>query len=105
MRHGLHVLGVALGIGLLLVGLPWAYDRATSAALSEEALLAIEVRCPDDENREGRECRRILKKLYLAGALDPDRTLRAYCESVKTMRWQASQTKPPKLCVERYGGW
>jgi hypothetical protein len=47
----------------------------------------------------------MLTKLYVAGALEPDTTLRAYCESERTMRWQASQARPPRICVERYGGW
>lgn len=105
MRYGLRVLGIALGIGLTLVGLIWAHGYATKAALTDEERLAIEIRCPDETTREGRKCRRMLTKLYVAGALEPDTTLRAYCESVRTMRWQASQARPPRICVERYGGW
>jgi len=105
MRTELRVLGIALGIGLTLVGLIWAYGSATKAALTDEGRLAIAVRCPDETIREGRKCHRMLTKLYVAGALDPDTTLRAYCESKRTRVWQASQARPPRICVERYGGW
>jgi hypothetical protein len=105
MRYGLHILGIALGIGLILMGSIWAYTQATSAQLTEDARLAIEVRCPDERSLEGRECETLLTKLYSAGALEPDRTLRAYCETVKTRRWQGSESRPPKLCRDRYGGW
>jgi len=105
MRYRLQTLGIALGIGLTLMGLIWAYGSASQAALTDEARLAIEVRCPDETTREGRKCHRMLTKLYVAGALEPDTTLRAYCESKRTMMWQASQARPPRICVERYGGW
>jgi hypothetical protein len=105
MRYRLRVLGIALGIGLTLVGLIWAHGYATKAALTDEERLVIEIRCPDETTREGRKCHRMLTKLYVAGALEPDTTLRAYCESERTMRWQGSQARPPRICVERYGGW
>ena len=56
MRCGLRVLGIALGIGLTLVGLIWAHGYATKAALTDEERLAIEIRCPDETTREGRKC-------------------------------------------------
>jgi hypothetical protein len=99
MRYGLFVLGIAVCIAFHQGWFAPAYDRATTAALTEEARLAIDVRC------KGRECRAILKKLYLSGSLDPDKTLRAYCDSVKNARWGGSRSAPPKLCVQRYGGW
>lgn len=105
MRSGLLVLGVVLGIALHQGWLARAWDEATSEALTEDARLAIDVRCSEEHGRAGQECRRTLKRLYIAGALEPDRTLRAWCESVKTRRWQAHRTPPPPMCVQRYGGW
>jgi hypothetical protein len=105
MRYGLLALGIAVCIALNLGWFARTCDHATTAALTEEARTAIDVRCQNQDGRAGHECRSMLKKLYLAGALDPDRTLRTYCESVKHARWGASQPPPPKVCVERYGGW
>jgi len=102
MRYGLLVLGIVGAIGLWFCG---ACDGATTAALSDDARLALEVGCQGRTPRATRECRDMLKKLYLAGSLDPDKTLRAYCDSVRDARWGGSQPAPPKLCVERYGGW
>ena len=105
MRFGLLVLGIAVCIGLYQGWFARAYDHATTAALTEEARLAIDVRCQVQPTRAARECRALLKKLYLAGSLDPDKTLRVYCDSVKTSRWGGSRPAPPKVCVQRYGGW
>jgi hypothetical protein len=105
MRYGLLVLGIVVCLGLYQGWFKNAYDRATTAALSEEARLAIDVRCRSEKGRSASECRAVLKKLYLSGSLDPDRTLRVYCNSVKNARWGGSRPSPPKLCVELYGGW
>ena len=108
MRTGLLVLGLAaciLGIGLSQGWFVRAYDHATMAALSEDARLAIDLRCGHQEGRAGRECRTMLKKLFLAGSLDPDKTLRAWCESVRNAGWAGSPPPPPRVCVQRYGGW
>ncbi len=80
------------------------YEDAITAALTEDARLAIDVRCRG-QSRPARECRSTLKRLYLSGSLDPDRTLRTYCDSVKTARWGSGLSAPPGVCVERYGGW
>lgn len=103
MRYGLLVTGVALCIGLGLSAR--ACERATTAVLTEDARLAIDVRCKAKDGPAARECRATLKRLYLAGSLDPDRTLRAYCNSVKDAPWGGSPPAPPALCVRRYGGW
>jgi hypothetical protein len=105
MRTGLLLLGIVVCIGLARGWFTEAYDRVTTGALSEEARLAIDLRCQDRDDRAARECRSTLKRLFLAGSLDPDRTLRAYCESVKTGRWGGSKPPPPEVCVQRYGGW
>jgi hypothetical protein len=105
MRYGLLVLCLAIGIGLYQGWFARAYDHVTTAALSEDARLAIDLRCQDQVERAARDCRSLLKKLYLAGSLDPDKTLRFYCESVKTGRWGGSRPEPPAVCVERYGAW
>lgn len=105
MRYGLLVLGIAVCIGLSRGWLAAACDHVTTAALSEEARLALHVGCRGREGRAARECRDMLKKLYLAGSLDPDKTLRSYCDSIKNARWGASRPPPPEVCVERYGGW
>lgn len=105
MRYGLLVLGIAVGIGLYQGWFARVYENATTAALSEDARLAIEVRCQAQQDRAARECRSMLKKLYLAGSLDPDKSLRTYCDSVRTARWGGSRPAPPELCVRRYGGW
>lgn len=105
MRYGLLILGTAACIGLCQGGLARVYDRATTAALSEDARIAIELRCRDQQGRAGRECRSTLKKLFLAGSLDPDTTLRTWCEMVKDAPWGGRHPVPPQVCVERYGGW
>jgi hypothetical protein len=105
MRYGLLVLGVLVCIGLYQGWFERAYDHAASAALTEEARLAIELSCQAQTSRAARECRSRLTKLYLAGSLDPDKTLRTYCDSVRTARWGGSHPAPPKVCVKRYGGW
>lgn len=105
MRYGLLVLGFILGLGLHQGWLVQAYDHVASAGLSEEARLAIDVRCRDREGRAAGACRAMITRLYRAGSLDPDKTLRTYCESVKNARWGGSRPPPPEVCVQRYGGW
>jgi hypothetical protein len=105
MRYGLLVLGIAICMGMCQGWLARGYDHATTAALSEEARVAIEIRCQVQDGRAARECRSLLKKLYLAGSLDPDKTLRTYCDSVKNAWWGGRRPAPPELCVQRYGGW
>lgn len=103
MRYGLLALGIAACIGIHW--LTAAYQEATGAALSDEARSAIELRCKGLEEHAARECRGLLEKLYLASALDPERTLRAHCTRSKVVKWRNRQPAPPELCVERYGGW
>jgi hypothetical protein len=105
MRYGLLILVIAVLVGLSWAWLVRAYEHATTAALSEEARVAIEIRCRDRDSRAARECRRTLKKLYLAGSLAPEKTLRTYCDSFKNARWGGSRPKPPAVCVEHFGGW
>jgi hypothetical protein len=105
MRYGLLVLAIGIGLGLSQGWIARAYDQAISAALTDDARLAIEIRCEGQTGRSARECRSMLKRLYLGGSLDPDTTLRTYCDSVKHARWGGSLPPPPKLCVQRYGGW
>jgi len=105
MRYGLLALGLAACVALSQGWFAQACERASAAALSDDARLAIEVRCQEQDSRSGRECRAMLKKLFLAGSLDPDKTLRDYCNAFKTARWGGSRPAPPDLCIERYGGW
>lgn len=105
MKYGLLAIGIVLSVVIYLGLIVPAYERATTAALSDDARLAIDVRCGTERSHKADACRDTFKKLFLAGSLDPDKTLRAYCESVKTARWGGSRPPPPKLCVERYGGW
>ena len=105
MRYGLLILGVAVCVGLYQGWFAQAYDEATTAALSEEARLAIDVRCQSRDSLARSKCRATLKKLFLSGSLDPDKTLRAYCDLVRDARWDGSRPPPPEVCVQRYGGW
>ena len=105
MRYGLLALGLAVCVGLYQGWLSEAYDEASTAALTDDARLAIDVRCRDQRGRAEDDCRATLKRLFLSGSLDPDKTLRAYCDSVKHARWGGSRPEAPKVCVERYGGW
>jgi len=102
-RLALSMIGVCGG--LVLGGSALTCEQVPSAALTEEARLALDVGCRGHHGRAAHDCRRLLQRLYLAGALDPDKTLRAYCDAVKTARWGASRPAPPEMCVERYGGW
>jgi hypothetical protein len=105
MRYGLLVLGIGLCIGLYQGCFARAYDTATTAVLTEEARLAMDLRCQGQHGRARSDCRAMLKKLYLSRSLDPDKTLRAYCDSIKNARWGGSRPPPPEVCVKRYGGW
>jgi hypothetical protein len=105
MRYGLLSLALAISVGLYQGWFAGAYEKMTSAALTEDARTAIEVRCRVEGRRAARECRATLAKLYQSGALDPDRTLRTWCDSFKTSHWIGSRTRPPELCVRRYGPW
>ena len=105
MRYGLLVLGTVLCIALYQGCLAPAYDRATTAALSEEARLAMDLGCQRQHGRARSECRATLKKLYLSRSLDPDKTLRAYCDSIKNARWGGSRPPTPEVCAKRYGSW
>jgi hypothetical protein len=109
MRYALLTLGISLGIALC-IGLyqGWfaqAYDRSTTMMLSEDARLAIEVRCGVRRGRHAVECRSLLKKLFLSETLDPDRVLRIHCEEIKHSPWGGGHPSPPDICVRRYGGW
>jgi len=109
MRIGLLVAGLTAGL-LLCVGLAsgWitrTWDHATEAALEEDARLALDLRCGQKPGPEHDECRAVLKRLFLSGSLDPDKTLRTWCDSVKHARWGGSRPPPPKVCLQRYGGW
>jgi hypothetical protein len=105
VRYALPVLGISIGVALAVGGFTRACDRATTAALSEEARVAMEVGCRGREGHAERKCRDMLKRLYLGGSLDPDKTLRAYCEEMKNARWGGGHPPPPEVCVRRYGGW
>jgi hypothetical protein len=109
MRYGLLVTGLILlplfCVGVYQGGLGGVYDRLTRAALSEDARTAVDIRCRIEDDGAARQCRATLEKLYLAGSLDPDKTLRAWCDAVKEQRWGGARPKPPELCVRRYGGW
>lgn len=105
MRYRLLVLGIVVCLGLYQGWFARAYDKATTAALTEEARLAIDLRCQGQNGRAASECRALLKKLYLSGSLDPGRTLRVYCDSGKNAQWGGSRSAPPKLCVQLNAGW
>jgi hypothetical protein len=101
MRSGLLVLCIAL-VAVLAQG--WL-ARVQRDALSEDARVAIELGCQRRQGLDERRCRSMLERLYLAGALEPDRTLRSYCDSVKAAYWGHPHASPPPLCTQRYGGW
>jgi len=105
MRHAIIVIALACATVLYQGWLGPACEQVTTAGLSDEARLAIDVRCRGRDDRGGEECRQRLKRLYLSGALDPDKTIRAWCASVKTAGWGGTRPTPPRVCVERYGGW
>lgn len=105
MRYGLLALGILVCVGVSQGWFARAYEHATRAALSDDARLAIDVRCQLQDDVAARECRRTLKRLYLSGALDPDRSLRSWCDSVESAWWGGRGPALPEVCVERYGGW
>lgn len=101
----LVVVPIAIGVGLHQGWFHQAHERAATAALSDDARLAITVRCQGRHTAAAKECRTLLRKLYLAGALDPDKTLRQYCDSVRDAPWGGQRPTQPALCIERYGVW
>jgi len=103
VRTALPFVVVAACIGLQQAW--FACDRVVDSALSEEARLAIELRCGQPQARAADECRRVLTRVYLSGSLDPDKTLREYCDSIRTGRWGGTRPAPPEICAQRYGGW
>lgn len=103
MRYGILVFGIAVCIGLSHGWLARTYDRVTSAALTDDARLAIDVRCRLKGERAAQECRTTLKKLFLSRALDPEKALRDHCESLKHARWGGSHAALPRSCAQRYG--
>ncbi len=105
MRYVLVVLALVGGIGLVHACSQRLVELAPGSGLTEDARLAIEVRCRDHNSQASRQCRSVLKRLYLAGTLDPDTTLRDYCAEVEAAPWGGRRPPPPALCVERYGGW
>ena len=76
MKHTLLALGAAAALGLFTLLLVPGLHRATAGSLGEEARLAIDVRCGEADGGAARACRTRLERLYAAGALEPDRTLR-----------------------------
>jgi hypothetical protein len=105
MRYGLLVLGIAICIGLYQGWFAQTYEHVTTAALTDDGRIAIDLGCRGHKDRAARACRSRLTRLYLSGSLDPEKTLRAYCDSVRDGRWGGSHPPPPKVCVERHGGW
>jgi len=105
MRSGLLIIVIPIGIAMCLGLLARVYGDAASAALSEDARIAIEVRCGIEHDRAARDCRSLLKKLYRSGSLDPDKTLRTYCDRVKNALWGGSRPAQPEVCLKRYGRW
>jgi len=95
MRYALIALGTATCLGL--------HHAATTPSLDEEAALAIELRCAGQSESVAENCRELHQKLYLAGSLDPDRSLRDYCTPVRTR--ERIHRRPPAVCVDRFGGW
>jgi len=105
MKPALLVLAAVTAAGIHQVLIAPALHDVTASALSDDARMAIELRCGDAQSSGARDCRARLERLYASGSLDPDKTLRAYCESVKSQPWGHAHTAPPKVCVDRYGGW
>ena len=42
---------------------------------------------------------------YLFQDQNPEKTLRAYCDSGRAEWWGGRRPAPPDVCVQRYGGW
>ena len=105
MRHGIVAAAILATLIVLPQMLGLIYEHATNAALSDDAQLAIELRCRDQPAAAARECESMLKRLFLAGSLEPDQALQSYCESYRDGRWGGSRPEPPRVCVQRFGGW
>lgn len=99
MRIVIPALVVVVCIALHQLGLA----LVTEATLDEDADFAIEIRCQGQEKRVANNCRALHARLYRAGTLDPEVTLRAYCTRPEPLEWRTRRA--PAFCVERYGGW
>ncbi len=99
MRFVIPVLVVAACVGIHQLGLA----IVSHAALGDDAQRAIDIRCAGQSGQTALDCRTLHAKLYRAGTLDPEVTLRAYCTRPEPLEWRTR--RPPAFCVERYGGW
>jgi hypothetical protein len=99
MRFVIPVLVVAACIASHQLGLA----LVSEAALGDDAALAIDIRCRGQEGRIASNCRALHAKLYRAGTLDPEVTLRDYCTRPEPIEWRTQRA--PAFCIERYGGW
>lgn len=100
MRYVLLALGIAACIALHQTWL----SHVAGTALSDDAHLAIELRCKGRQGGAARDCHVLLEKLYLAGTLDPEKTLRTYCAPSRLVQWGARRPARPALCDRRDGG-
>ena len=103
MKPVLAAAGLIATVGIHQVFIGPALDRVAAESLSGDARLAIALRCGESDRPAATRCRADLERLFASGALQPDRTLRAYCAEVRSAPWGRQHPSPPRVCVERFG--
>jgi len=93
-------------LAVLVAHLLWIgpqLGEVARASLDEDARLALDLRCGEPTSGAARDCRANLERLYASGSLDPDRTLRAHCDEIRTAPWGRTHPALPRVCRERFG--
>jgi hypothetical protein len=98
---------ISITVALVLGGYAWANaapERAARAQGRADTKAALVLRCEADDARAVLECKEVLTRRFASGSATPQAILRTHCT-----RWSGPFVevidKPPKLCVERFGGW
>jgi hypothetical protein len=100
-RFVLIAVSMGLGVYAWTVAEP---ERAARAQAEADAEAAIALRCDAEGDLGDAECQKVLTEKFASGHATPQAILRTHCT-----KWSGPfvvvKEKPPKLCVDRFGGW